>query len=487
MQVESRLGTKAAPWALGLAFAVVYALLYPATYSILDEQGYLSYALTLLHGTPYPDVAGVRVVRAVFYAHSGHLAASFPPGTSALIAPALAVLPWRTAFACIALTHLAGSALCALALRRAGLPRGFALLYLLHPVAVLYSRTVMSDVPAMALTMGAVAVWLGPERRPALAGALLGASCWFRFAQLPLLAAFGAAQLWRALRSRDERAALVRFVAGALPFVAALLAFNLLMYDVPLPASEGAFGLANVPRNIATHLAHLNLVYPLLLIAALAFPSALRVECALGALGTLAMYAAFFHQYQGFGALGQIVIADRFFLPLFALLCVPYAGALDALLARVPRWRSLCMTLGGVGLACVGLAISVLHQQRLHAQAEIQDLVYANTEPGSIIVCASLSAHELFFDGIGRRDVLSWAALDENSTVLPALRNAIPRVYIVAAERTDQTGRDTRGVEHLLGDARREFTFRPVARVDRAPDRVTLYQVTGLRMTRAPE
>jgi hypothetical protein len=330
-----------------------------------------------------------------------------------------------------------------------------------------------------------VAVWLGPRRRPALAGALLGVSFWFRFAQLPLLAAFGAAQLWRALRSADERAALLRFAAGALPFVAALLAFNTWLYDVALPAGEASFGLANVPRNLATHLVHLNLVYPLLLVAALAFPSALRVECALGALGTLAMYAAFFHSYQGFGALGQIVVADRFFLPLFALLCVPYAGALDALLARVPRWRSLAVTLGGVGLAGVALAISVLHQQRLRAQAEIQELVYAKTEPGAIIVCASLSAHELFFDGIGRRDVLSWGALDPGSPLLPALRAAIPRVYLVAAERTDQTGRDTRGVEHLIRDARREFTFRPVASVDRAPDRVTLYQVTGLRMTRA--
>lgn len=487
MQAEAKRWKAAAPWALGLAFAAVYAALYPATYSILDEQGYLSYALTLLHGTPHPDVAGVYMVRARFYAQTGHLAASFPPGTSALIAPAMALLSWRASFACIALAHLAGSALCALALHRAGLPRGFALLYLLHPVAVLYSRTVMSDVPAMALTMGAVAVWLGPRASPALAGALLGASMWFRFAQLPLLAAFAGALLLRALRSPAERAALLRFAAGAIPAVGALLAFNTALYGAPLPPGDDAFALANVPRNLVTHVAHLNLIYPLLLVVALAFPSALRLECALGALGTLAMYAAFFHSYQGFGALGQIVVADRFFLPLFALLCVPYAGALDALLARMPRWRAPGMALGGLALAAVALAISVLHQQRLRTQAELQEMLYAQTPPDATIVCASLSAHEYFFDGLGRRRVLSWPTLEEGSPYLPALRAAVPQLYLVAAERTDQAGRDARGVSRLLADARREFTFRTLASVDRPPDRVTLYQVTGLRMTRALE
>jgi hypothetical protein len=486
VQAEER-ETAWAPWALGLGFAAVYALLYPATYSVLDEQGYLSYALTLLQGTLHPDVAGVYMLRAQYYAQIGHLAASFPPGTSALIAPVVALLHWRASFACIGLVHLAGSALCAVALRRAGLPRAFALLYLLHPVAVLYSRTVMSDVPAMALTMAGVAAWLGGRASPALAGALLGASVWFRFAQLPLVAAFAVAQLVRALRGPSERAALLRFAAGAFPFVAALLAFNAAIYGAPLPPGEASFGLANAPRNLATHFAHLNLIYPLLLVVALAFPSALRLECALGALGTLAMYAAFFHSYQGFGALGQIVVADRFFLPLFALLCVPYAGALDALLARAPRWRPHLIAAGGVALAAVALTISVVHQQRLRAQAELQEMLYAQTQPGATIVCASLSALEYFFDGLGQRRVLSWAALDPGSGNLPALRAAIPRLYLVAAERTDQTGRDARGVARLLADARREFTFRTVASVDRPPDRVTLYQVTGLRMTRAPE
>jgi hypothetical protein len=339
----------------------------------------------------------------------------------------------------------------------------------------------------MALTMAAVAAWLGPRANPALAGALLGASAWFRFAQFPIVAAFAAAQLWRALRSRDERATLLRLAAGALPFIAALFAFDIAIYGAPLPPGDAAFGLANVPRNLGAHFAHLNLVYPLLLVVALAFPSALRLECALGALGTLAMYAAFFHSYQGFGALGQILVADRFFLPLFALLCVPYAGALAALLARLPRWRSPALALGGLALAALALAISVLHQQRLRAQAEVQDMLYAKTPPNATLVCASLSAHELFFDGIGPRRVLSWPALEPDSGFLPSLRAAIPTLYLVAAERTDQTGRDARGIERLLADARREFTFRPIASVDRAPDRVTLYQVTGLRTTRAPQ
>jgi hypothetical protein len=468
---------------IAAAYLAMYAVLYPATYSILDEQGYLAYALSLLRGTLHPDVAGVAMLRAQYYPHTGHLAASFPPGSSAWIAPFMA-LSWRASFAAGALAHLAGSAFCMLALQRAGLPRAYALLYLLHPVGVLYSRTVMSDVPAAALTMGGVALSLGPRASPALAGALLGASFWFRFAQLPLLAAFVGAKLWRALRDPDERGAVLRFAAGAFPFVAGLLTLNTLLYAAPLPTGEGAFGLANVPRNLALHVLHLDLVYPLLLVTALGFPSPLRLECWLGAAGTLALYAAFFHVYQGFGALAQVVIADRFFLPLFAVLCVPYASALAALLARVPRWRARLLALGATALALGALAISVQHQRRLRAQAAIQELLYARTPENATIVGGSLSALEYFFDGLGRRRVLAWPVLGAGSPLIPELRAAIPDLYLVAAERTDQGGRDARGTSQLLADARREFTFRPVASIDRPPDRVTLYQVTGVRPTR---
>ncbi len=184
--------TKQNAWLLaGLAcfYVAVYAAWYPRTFSILDEQAYLSFAVALTKGTVFADVAGVDSVRTMSVGE--HSAPMIGLGTSLLFAPVVN-WNWRASFAIILATHLIGWLACAGALRKVELPVWYSVLYLLHPVAALYSRTVMSDVPTMSLMMLGLWMYLGPGSRPFLAGFFWGLMPHFRFAQVVTLAVLGA-------------------------------------------------------------------------------------------------------------------------------------------------------------------------------------------------------------------------------------------------------------------------------------------------------
>jgi 4-amino-4-deoxy-L-arabinose transferase-like glycosyltransferase len=128
---------------------------------------------------------------------------------------------------------------CAGALRKVELPVWYAALYLLHPVAALYSRTAMSDVPTMTLTMLGLWCYLGPASRPFLAGLAWGLMPHFRFSQAMAIAALGAAALLRDLMHshREGRLTLRRSLligAGLSPGLLSWFALNALVYGGPL-------------------------------------------------------------------------------------------------------------------------------------------------------------------------------------------------------------------------------------------------------------
>lgn len=90
----------------------------------------------------------------------------YPLGWPLLLGPARAV-SFRAMFVLALLVHIAGGAGAARMLVRRGIHSGLVALYVFHPVLWLYSRTLMSDVPAAALTLIAMDLW--EEDRPVTA------------------------------------------------------------------------------------------------------------------------------------------------------------------------------------------------------------------------------------------------------------------------------------------------------------------------------
>jgi hypothetical protein len=483
-------GKRAHAWILGglvLFFAAVYLAWYPRTFSIQDEQAYLSYALVLSQGTLYPDVAGVHMTRAM--PAGDHVVPRFGLGTSLLFA-AVVNFDWRLSFALILLIHLAGTLACAATLRKVDLPTWYACLYLFHPVAALYSRTAMSDIPTMTLTMLGLWAYLAPRSRPLLAGLCWGLMPHFRFAQSVVVAMLGLATFLRDVaKMRETRRLDLRrtFLVGCgmLPGLVLFGAVNTIFYGGPLDTPiYWPLSVEYLPRNLSQYLVSQNLIYPLALLIGVTFPSRLRLECALVYAAVLALYGTFRGAYEGSG-LVAMVIEDRYFVAVLPLLLVPYAGALEWVLQRSGRARPVLASLGVAALAVSWVAISVMHDRRLEQQEHVQREIYAATSEDSVIVLNFL-AEEYLFEPLGARRVRKWSNVwaedgPEIASVRRLVSAAAPEAYVLIVLRTDRRHDPGWGADSLLRFAREHYVLDEAASIDRPPDRVLLLRVTGER------
>jgi len=472
---------------LMLLYAAVYAAWYPRTFSILDEQAFLSFGTALSRGTVYADVAGVDAARAIEI--DGHRAPRVSLGMPALLAPIVAV-DWRGGFLVALALHLIGTWACAAMLGALGLRPIFAALYLFHPVAALYTRTVMSDIPTMALTT--VTLWLlvRTHSRPLLAGLVIGLTPHLRGSQLVVIAGLGLAFALRDLaRSREHGWAALTpslwLAAGVLPGVLGWMAVNAAIYGGPFETPvTWPLSVEHIPRNLPRYLVSQNLVYPLGLVIGLLYPSRLRAAAALVAVGLLGLYGTFLHLYEGFGTLTSLIVGDRFFLPLFPLLLPGYAGALTALLARAGQRGPPLLALGVAGLVAAYGLVTYLHDERLARQSEIQRGLYENTADGSVILSNS-HAREYFLDAIGpRRRIDSVELLTPDrppEALLREIEAHIPNVYVFTAERTDKRGAHDAAPGALAAFVHERYAVQPVVALDLWPDRIRLERLTAKR------
>jgi hypothetical protein len=213
-----------------------------------DSAAYLAQAASIVSGQDPRLVAGAEdagrytpgfaLVLAPFVALGGVTGALWVELVSALLLGGVAAtLAWR----------LAGPLAAPLA----------AALVLFNSVVALYTRWVMTDVPAAAVVVSEVALLSAAPGPAALvvAGGLAGALVWLRPASVVLVGAgllgLTAAPAWR--RSAAW------YLAGALPFAALLLAWQWASFGSPLVTSYQAAGAS--PENGADLTGFFNLRY----------------------------------------------------------------------------------------------------------------------------------------------------------------------------------------------------------------------------------
>jgi hypothetical protein len=359
-----------------LGFTGVQLAAWPTAISVQDEASYLAGAYVLRQATVFGDVAHIPLPWSV--QHAGHAAPLYPPGQSALLAP-FTVGGWQLAFAANLVAHLLGFLLFAILLDRLRIRRVWALLYLFFPPLVLYSRTLMSDVPSTALTVAVLLAWLRGPRGRALAGVLLGACLFLRYANLLTFVLLAlAAGLGDFVALRDgvhpgwRRSRLVPLIIGFLPPCGLFLAYNLSVYGhitTPGYASAGLFGLRHVPGHLAVYATTLMVIYPFMLLAPLAYRGRLRTEVLVIGYGVpLAQSAWFFLNTHG-TLVERAFTGSRLLFPAVPLFLVAYAQVLDRIVdwarSRIPVM--LPVTAGVLLLAGVVATqvVSHLHQERL--------------------------------------------------------------------------------------------------------------------------
>lgn len=301
---------------------------------------------------------------------TGHVASTTVPGAIAPICPSglsIAMAPFvllggpRAAFLVlplfaallVAATYAAGS--------RFGAPVGLAsaLLTASSPPFLYQAIQPMSDVPAAALWMTAVACALGTRpRHVVLAGLSTSAAILVRPNLVPLGVVIGVFLLLRPERTRAQRLrAGSIFAAWCAPGCLAVALIQQVFYGSPLSSGYGSFSalfsMDHVAPNARRYLSWLWQTHTPLLAAALLAPVLLRGPLSTLFLGLFAINLALYLPYLVFEDWSFL----RFLLPTISLLLILAVASVDAAWrrARLPG-RGIALAVGAAALSAVLVA-----------------------------------------------------------------------------------------------------------------------------------
>lgn len=363
-QTPARLAVAAA----AIVYLAAATFCGPAGVTIIDEVSYFTEADAIAAGRDLREPGAYRP-GPTWVPFEG---ARYPLAFPALLAP-FTRLPWPAPFALNVLLHLAGAALFAEVLRRRGLSRLWALLFLAQPGLLLFSRTLMAE-PLAALQTVALLL-LAELDEPFWLGLVAGLAPLVKLSQVVVAAPFVLA--WLASRQVPRRlpGALRAALGAALP-LALWVAHNLWLYGDPLRTVGGAplAGPLTAAQWLLLGLAQLCVAWPLLPLGALRARGPELIAAA-----TLTLFLAFYEglHYLGPSLAATLLVGSRLHLPAIVLLLPGYAALLSAPALRRPA-------LVAVSCAALLLPVPVLRAlgQRRAQLAALRERTLAALRPG---------------------------------------------------------------------------------------------------------
>jgi hypothetical protein len=266
--------------------------------------------------------------------------------------------------------HLIAAAAVARLLVRRGLPSWLNAVYLFHPVAWVYSRTLMSDVPATALLLIAIDAW---ENRDRIVSAVaLGLAPAMRLANAVVLVGFAAAVLPEARRRwRDVVAAALSVGAFAILQLAVNTHLAGSAVGTPYVAEIARlFGGKLALENALLYSAGLMLLPPFSVLALLTRHGK-SDRWALTALPVLAFFVAYSYHDAAPNPLHTLVGGQRLVLPAHAALLVATSRIWATW--RPFRARSFVLAAGVVAGVAGCVAMRTLEQRYAPAIAALRE------------------------------------------------------------------------------------------------------------------
>ncbi len=335
-------------------YILIYLYFYPRTFTTSDESTYMNMAYAIRHGSIYSNSIGLGVV-GVYPVH-GHLVSKYPPGMPAILA-IVSFLGWRVALGTNLVLHLATFAVVAKLLRTYGVSCLFAELYLFHPTAALYSRTVMADTVSGLLI--AVAFWGLMKQRYISAGAILGAAVLFRSANGLALVTFGLGTIWESYRApstysiRRAVEPIARLALGASPFMWLAAYYAIVVQAEQSQQHTGYFSLRFIPHLLPVYCVGLLTMYPAMLIAPSVFRGSHRFTLVATIYGFVLLYSAWYFEARGSNELQTFVLSLRYFLVVLPLLVLTYAVELQRHGLRAFSVATRAGVALGLGVSCL--------------------------------------------------------------------------------------------------------------------------------------
>jgi 4-amino-4-deoxy-L-arabinose transferase-like glycosyltransferase len=364
--------------ALGfLVFTAAFLAFYPSNYGIVDEAAYLTTSYTFSRGEIYYDQAGLSQVPMMVATATGHTISKYPPGNSLLMLP-FTVPGWRIVF--LRGWFLTGLCLLLFTMLLAfyRIPRMYALLFLFFPPVVLFSRTIMSDLPAMLLALAGLYFFV--TKRNVWAGVFTGLGVYVRYPLALLVIAFALVLL-----ARKETKNLLTYCVSASLGLVPLLGYHICVFGNILgPAFQYGtdLGFSVQWGTLGGYALSLIILYP----AMPAAPFLYRGKDKGLFISAVVIYFLF-HAFQSYidtsnNFMQWLVMSQRYMLPIIPFMLVPYAAALD----RIKIARKLIVpVIAALVFACV--FINYQHAQFLKVQDRYQRLIYHSVSDRDAMIC----------------------------------------------------------------------------------------------------
>ena len=342
---------------------VVAACFLPRAIINSDEYYYAGQAYVLAQGRILPQLGDPLPLPEVTPAEAFRYPVTWP----ALLSLAR-LISFRAMYAFAFLVHLLGAVAVMRMLVRRGAHASLVAFYVFHPALLVYSRTLMSDVPAVAALMIAMDAW--ENGTVPLSAAGLGLASGMRFATASALLGFGLATQheWR---RRPLGALVLALGVGLFLTVQAVTNQVLAGSAVSSPyvaAAPDLFGTRMLFENFGLYLAGLALLPPFPLIVALTGPEKVDRWTLLAAIVVLGALPISFHNVST-SLLETLVGGQRYVLPAHAAMLISTARVWSRWLPSVRRSWAVA---GAVAMGIVGcLAMSRLEDRYRNATEQL--------------------------------------------------------------------------------------------------------------------
>ncbi len=309
-----------------LFFILQIALLfifYPEFYGIHDEDAYLTTAYSLQHGSFFYE----ETISSDFFEKVNNGALSlYPPGNSLLLIPFTSI-HWRFGFLKNILLYIGSFLLFLLILKKLNIDPVFSLFLLFHPTILLYSRTLMSDIPSMFFLL--LAVFLLLDKKNIAAGFSLGFLILLRYPNLIIILGILIALLYK----KEYRKALL--ICPGIAFFFFLLLFYFLYafgsFLGPTSFGLGFFHPKYILYKLPYYFVTLNILYPGLLLGTIFF-GVKNKKLSLFVIPSLILitfYSFYYYIDGGNNIIEKLIKSQRFMIPIIPFLLIPYLDFLQ--------------------------------------------------------------------------------------------------------------------------------------------------------------
>jgi len=210
-----------------------------------------------------------------------------------------------------------------LILRKLNIDPVYSLIFLLHPTILLFSRTLMSDIPSMFFLLLGILFLL--DKKSITAGLSLGFLVLLRYPNFIIIIGILGALLY----TKEYKKALL-LLPGIAFFSFVLLGYILHAFGFPsgLFSISGArsFSIQYFIYNLPYYLLSLNVLYPGMLLGAIFFGFKSRKISffVIPALVVILFYSFYYYIDGGSNIIEKLVKGQRFMVPIIPLLLIPY-------------------------------------------------------------------------------------------------------------------------------------------------------------------